>query len=293
MSTFYPQNDYRGYLSHHGIKGQKWGEQNGPPYPLSTKVHNMVVRGRLRRAAKRREKILHDPRKLVKHAPEFTKEEIDEAIAKIDSIDQARKRIKPTAKETLAAKRAEAAQKHSADSQLAKKIDKYGPNAAALEKNTDKFTNDELREAAARVGIKHDIYNKKMSELDRPRKFLQVGSDLLGTIATLFGNANRIKEVFEPKYDPDTGLTKEEKRHADIYKKVKNNPEMLELFSVAVPKLGDSIRKNQKGRNAEKVETFESFFRSGLESGDLDIDDLPNEIRSVFEDEKWFKNLES
>lgn len=25
MSTFYPENDYRTYLSHHGVKGQKWG----------------------------------------------------------------------------------------------------------------------------------------------------------------------------------------------------------------------------------------------------------------------------
>ena len=22
------------YISHHGIKGQKWGKRNGPPYPL-------------------------------------------------------------------------------------------------------------------------------------------------------------------------------------------------------------------------------------------------------------------
>lgn len=24
------------YLAHHGIAGQKWGEKNGPPYPLKT-----------------------------------------------------------------------------------------------------------------------------------------------------------------------------------------------------------------------------------------------------------------
>ena len=30
----YPLNDYRSYLSHHGIMGQKWGIRNGPPYPL-------------------------------------------------------------------------------------------------------------------------------------------------------------------------------------------------------------------------------------------------------------------
>lgn len=29
-----------GYIAHHGIKGQKWGERNGPPYPLDYKSHN-------------------------------------------------------------------------------------------------------------------------------------------------------------------------------------------------------------------------------------------------------------
>lgn len=32
--TFFPKNDYRSYLCHHGIKGQKWGVKNGPPYPI-------------------------------------------------------------------------------------------------------------------------------------------------------------------------------------------------------------------------------------------------------------------
>lgn len=32
-------------LYHHGIKGQKWGVQNGPPYPLDQKTHNKVTKG--------------------------------------------------------------------------------------------------------------------------------------------------------------------------------------------------------------------------------------------------------
>lgn len=27
---------YQKGLQHHGIKGQKWGDQNGPPYPLGS-----------------------------------------------------------------------------------------------------------------------------------------------------------------------------------------------------------------------------------------------------------------
>lgn len=37
------------FLSHHGIKGQSWGERNGPPYPLSAEKHNEVVSGKEKR----------------------------------------------------------------------------------------------------------------------------------------------------------------------------------------------------------------------------------------------------
>ena len=30
--------DESNYLAHHGIKGQKWGKRNGPPYPLDSDV---------------------------------------------------------------------------------------------------------------------------------------------------------------------------------------------------------------------------------------------------------------
>ncbi len=47
MSTFYDApNDYRNYLRHHGIKGQQWGVKHGPPYPLDTKTHKRVVKGK-------------------------------------------------------------------------------------------------------------------------------------------------------------------------------------------------------------------------------------------------------
>lgn len=36
-------NDGTDYLMHHGIKGQKWGIRNGPPYPLPYKVHKRVL----------------------------------------------------------------------------------------------------------------------------------------------------------------------------------------------------------------------------------------------------------
>ena len=37
---YYNTNDYRDYLAHHGILGQKWGKRNGPPYPLGYGDHS-------------------------------------------------------------------------------------------------------------------------------------------------------------------------------------------------------------------------------------------------------------
>lgn len=38
------------YLAHHGIKGQRWGVRNGPPYPLNSKRHSSYA---IRRNPKR------------------------------------------------------------------------------------------------------------------------------------------------------------------------------------------------------------------------------------------------
>lgn len=50
---------YSDELYHHGIKGQRWGVRNGPPYPLNAQTHASVVRsaGRGGRSGKKRGKI--------------------------------------------------------------------------------------------------------------------------------------------------------------------------------------------------------------------------------------------
>lgn len=220
MSTFYPQNDYRGYLSHHGIKGQKWGEQNGPPYPLSTRVHNMVVKGRQKRAEKRRQKILHDPKKLTKHATEFSKEEIDAAVAKIDSINNAKKRIEPSkrairkqtqkiAKEAKKLDKLISKDKAKAEKKLTKKMEKYAPDAATLEANARKFTPSELKAALERVQTKQKVFEAKMDTLNRPKKMFDLGLGYLETAINTIKKVKEAKKLFTPKYN-EFGQTEEQ-----------------------------------------------------------------------------------
>lgn len=45
----YSYNDFRSYeLSHHGILGQKWGQRNGPPYPLQPGAYSAAERKAVR-----------------------------------------------------------------------------------------------------------------------------------------------------------------------------------------------------------------------------------------------------
>lgn len=95
----YPEN----YLAHHGIDGQKWGQRNGPPYPLLRgSTGRLRVKAQEKRKArteakaakaaeekvKQREatkKYLRDnPGKLYKHRNELTKDEIDEIMRQIE-----------------------------------------------------------------------------------------------------------------------------------------------------------------------------------------------------------------
>lgn len=229
MSTFYPQNDYRGYLSHHGIKGQKWGEQNGPPYPLSTKIHNMVVRGKQKRAAKRREKILHDPAKLTKHASEFSKEEIDEAIAKIDSINNAKKRIpsskrdirrqtKIVTKEANKLNKIVSKEKAKAEKKLTKKMEKYGSNPALLEANARKFTPSELKVALERVQTKQKVFDAKMDSLNKPKKMFDLGLGYLESAINAVKKIKEAKRLFTSKYN-EFGQTEEQENTQRLIEK--------------------------------------------------------------------------
>ena len=208
MSDFYPKNDYRNYLQHHGIKGQHWGEQNGPPYPLSTKIHNMVVKGRERhkiksaenkekRRVKRRTKILHDPKKLKKHMKEFSKEEIDSALAKLESVSKIDKYIPKKQK----SEKQIAKEKKQEQKRVSKKIDKYGRTPGDLLDNSSKFSNEELKLALDRVKTKEQVFDVKIDRINRPKKYLDTGVGYLNSILSTVNAVKGIKDLFKSKYN--------------------------------------------------------------------------------------------
>lgn len=56
------------YVEHHGIIGQKWGDRNGPPYPLSSSEHSAVVKSADKKSTRSGRKLTwHQRRKAKKN----------------------------------------------------------------------------------------------------------------------------------------------------------------------------------------------------------------------------------
>lgn len=105
---------YRDGLQHHGIKGQKWGDQNGPPYPLGSGQKSSAEKkasGGGSTGQKKTNALLHPikARKEKKEAKRIAKEEkrkakeerkIQEAKAKAEA-EKKEKEIWEAERETL------------------------------------------------------------------------------------------------------------------------------------------------------------------------------------------------
>ena len=91
------------YLAHHGIDGQKWGQRNGPPYPLLRNAAGQLkakaqakrkaqTEAKAKKAAEEKVKqheamkkyLRENPEKLYKHKNDLTKEEVDEIMKQIE-----------------------------------------------------------------------------------------------------------------------------------------------------------------------------------------------------------------
>lgn len=112
------RNSSNNILVHHGVEGQKWGQQNGPPYPLDPnkdyskrelKAYKRQLRKEYRKEVKRRKKYIKkykkeeeerlkfeeakkkaiqsgSPSEVEKYKDKMTNEELKEAMDRIDAV---------------------------------------------------------------------------------------------------------------------------------------------------------------------------------------------------------------
>ena len=228
MSDFYSQNDYRNYLSHHGIKNQKWGVRHGPPYPLSSSTHKNVIAGKINRQAivekrkeNRRKKILHDPKKLYSHASEFSKEELDQALEKIKTMKEIEKQIPQKPKKKSPSEKREEARE---EKRITKKINKYAKTTEDLEKNMHKLTKKEVDAALDRLKQREDLFDKKMNKIDKPRRVVDEIVSYLTSMKKLFTS---VSTLFDPS--PES-TSKKEEHHLWLIDKAKKDDRYNQLI---------------------------------------------------------------
>ena len=153
---------YDDYLQHWGILGMKWGQRNGPPYPLSSRQMN------------------REERKLRKNASNMTSEELDAAIArtnKLRELNSANNEFEKTQmeakliKKTFKEKRLE---KKVALAEKKKKLHQLDHD------NTKK--NQSLDDQIDELSKKKTLRELKASSVSNGRKFIGATLAKLGTI---------------------------------------------------------------------------------------------------------------
>ena len=251
----YDEYDNLNYLAHHGILGMKWGKQNGPPYPLSEAKHDKVVAKAEKREAKkavkaeyRRKKILKDPKKIVKYQDEFSKEEIETALDKMDTIDKVKSRITESDVKQRIKK-----------VKLSRKKKKLASTPSDLERNMHKFTPDELKEAIQYLKNTEDIFTLKLNRAKRPMQVGQTISDYIRTLGGLFENWNKLRD--QSVKMTGKGMSNEQRNKKWIYDNM--SEKYFNLFYNSVKK---DKKKKGDGNGSSPVINIENILPSVSES---------------------------
>lgn len=159
------------YIKHHGVEGMKWGEQNGPPYPLEGAGKKAFLEQRKAvRLEKKKKKILKDPKKVIKNSHLFTKEELDAANEKFESLRKTKE--------------------HAKEGKLTKRQLRMAKDPMTLEKNMHKFSPEDLDLAIAQLDRQNKLWDKKLDEIRKPQKTMKVVDDYLGTFSSILRNVS-------------------------------------------------------------------------------------------------------
>ena len=81
------------YLEHHGIKGQKWGERHGPPYPLDSKTHARAKKAGdyLRKNKLNREEMSQRSHRFISKKNPIQSKELIEAAKSFNKLNEEQK----------------------------------------------------------------------------------------------------------------------------------------------------------------------------------------------------------
>ena len=221
MTDYYiSENDLQSYtdvfddytLEHHGILGQKWGRQMGPPYPLDASDHSAAEKKAGWRDS------LEDAKSKVRSAADKLKESI--TGKKASTASETSKQAPPeneTEEEKAAREKAE------------RRAVIESANANTIAAHASKLTTQELQEAVNRMNLMAQV-NSKITPEPTTMDKINNGIDKLDKAATTVTKGvdtyNKIAKIYNKFGDPplpvlDKSLEERRKAAVDEAKKIK------------------------------------------------------------------------
>lgn len=214
---------YESELMHHGIKGQKWGDKNGPPYPLDKKEHMQVIS-----SSKKKKRIAEgrDP----KEAKRIKKEQKKAWKIKVKQQKKFNRNMKRLQKQEKARKKNE----ERVERQLKKRELEIRERENKFRKgneNVGKLTDAEIQERINRLNLE-SVYRQKLNEARGKQQVKKHDSFIknaikksASTALTAAGTAAFVyagKSIVSRMLDPD--MTDKEKKgfKKDLFKRALN-----------------------------------------------------------------------
>lgn len=263
------ENDLQTYneamesLEHHGILGQKWGRQQGPPYPLDSEDHSAAEK----KAGWRRS--LEGATEKIKAATEKAKAEI--AARKESPKPQIEKPAQNAAKKEETAEEKAAREK----AEKRKIIDSADANTIAA--NASKLTTQELQEAVNRMNLMQQVnrntttpptvqdkINGAIGKLDQAATTVTKGIDAYNKVARIYNKfqdpplpvldgtaADRAKKMAD---DKKAEVEKQRKDLVDKAVKSGDINKILQVQGVATnEELGGAVKRINSINALEKM----------------------------------------
>lgn len=222
---YYKIDNYNDYLMHHGVEGQKHGIRNGPPYPLKQafaktaaayKAHQQKV------AAKKRKKILNDPKKLYEHKEDFSEEEIRKATSKAQAVEELKKQIPKNPKKVREKK------KRSIDFAKLSMVD----TPSKFVKNQKYLTPDERKEVMDYLKDRSQAVKYQEDEKKNLFNNAYTVSQLIGNLGSILTGSFSIVDAFASR-DPNK-LTVRERHTLNLYNRFYNSdPDLYRALTSA------------------------------------------------------------
>lgn len=231
-------------LYHHGILGQRKGQRNGPPYPLSRSQHSSTEKRLAKISSSRGAKVAQ------KAAVKAYKNKVKTLNANKKKADQQKRE-----QEKLASKKAKLLKTR---------------NISKIYKNANLFTDDELKNISNRFKLENDLKDiKNQGFINKGKNFVNTldiaanATDKASKIATNGVSIyNNVAKVMNSVYGADMKLV------GDKAEKPSNKVEQTKNYSTDGKLLGSTVKTTDSRGNVIVINTGNTAGKNNNDDDD-------------------------